>query len=321
MNGTLKFLDCSDAEPRPHRNGGPVQNDVMRYLSQYAWLYRCERVTNLSEADVVITNTTFLQTSKPKLKRMDGIFSYKDLVARNEPLNAAALEADAVVFISKFSYRSLRELYPSAYLRHSSVVLNEVDPSEFHAKENSYWEPRNFIAVASDWNRVEKRGRAVYELAKSNPHYLFHLIGKPLVNVTVPNNCVLHGYISNYNVLCKLYQYMDAMIHLGWRDPAPKTVLQGLACHLPVFYTLSGGNEELVENYGLGVEDGDNTVTFVDEMPPVTGNVQADFSEFCLRWRAYKELLRMRQHQEKFRAMLDGYFSEIKSLALREVLH
>ena len=51
-----------------------------------------------------------------------------------------------------------------------------------------------------------------------------------------------------------IYQAADAYIMTKYLDPCPNTVIEALACGLPVLYSSSGGVPELVgENAGIGL--------------------------------------------------------------------
>ena len=54
----VKIYDCSNSVHRPHHRGGggPVNNDVMRYLMENADAYGCQYVQSPNLADVIVTN-------------------------------------------------------------------------------------------------------------------------------------------------------------------------------------------------------------------------------------------------------------------------
>ena len=51
-----------------------------------------------------------------------------------------------------------------------------------------------------------------------------------------------------------IYQAADAYIMTKHNDPCPNTVLEALACGLPVLYSDTGGVRELVGDAGIGLE-------------------------------------------------------------------
>lgn len=63
--------------------------------------------------------------------------------------------------------------------------------------------------------------------------------------------------MEDESILSDILVDMDAMICTAFRDVAPKTVAQGLAVGLLLFYANSGGLHELVQLSGLGFGDRD----------------------------------------------------------------
>ena len=137
----IKIFDCSNSDERPnHRgHGGPIENDIIRYLKQYCSRYNCSFTEDVLKADVIITNDIFpsslIGIDIPKVKRMDGVFFQEALKNRNDSLNYSAELADHVIFISEFSKNSFFNLYRGKDIKKHSVVLNRADPRVFSHSE------------------------------------------------------------------------------------------------------------------------------------------------------------------------------------------
>jgi hypothetical protein len=134
----MKIFDCSNSEKSLIGKGrlyGPKENDILKYLKQYASEFDHVFVHSPEGADVIFTNDIFPEPfpGKRKVKRMDGVFSRVDVIHRNETLNLAAQEADHVIFISKYSMESYFKLYDPdrCTLKSWSIIPNEVDPNVF----------------------------------------------------------------------------------------------------------------------------------------------------------------------------------------------
>lgn len=246
-----------------------MRNDVIRQLSKHAPRYGWLEVSAIERADVIITNDVFtseaLAANKPLVKRMDGVFYQLELEQRNEVLNLAASQADAVIFISKFSQDALARLYPEVKVKKQYVALNAADPEEFpkrcdalvKSSRSRFQESRDihWVACVTDWDRPEKRIDEIVTLAERCPFDEFHLIGTPPENVAdMPANVRYAGYLS-HSQASSFLRMCDAYVHLAYRDAAPKTVGQALAVGLPVLYAESGGLPELAEGYGVGVKE------------------------------------------------------------------
>lgn len=308
----IKILDVSNSHkrPQPRGLGGPIENDIVRYLKKYAHQFNCQFVTDEKLADIIFTNDVFPKEYKqPKVKRMDGVYSRIELLERNHPLNLSAQQADCVVFISDFSKLSLEILYPFISLKKSVVALNASDPDEFFpiSIQNK---PFDFISTSNDWIRPEKRGDLFTHLALKFPHLSFALIGKSSHNL--PKNITSLGYISNYSELNIKLNQSKSFVYLGFNDPAPKTVCQALNCQLPLFLTHSGGNFELANRFAYFVDDFSNKPFIHHSVPSLDLDmIELNFSQFIQN--------HINKHyyfnsQERFQNMLEIYFNTFKSL-------
>ena len=318
----IKILDCSNSgERQEHRGGrGPVTNDVMRYLQTYASDYGCVFTGDVAKADIIITNDVFptkLHSVKlPKLKRMDGVYFQNQFKVRNEPLNQSALLADHVIFISEFSRQSYDILYGQP-LKSFSIALNQVDPSVYYANSSiSKNERFTLISSATSWDREEKRLADIIRFAKISGEQI-QLIGSmsDSVKASIPDNVLSLGYNTDNEKTCRQLNEASAFLNFSYKDAAPKTVLQGLCCGLPVFYANSGGLQELVGECGVGISDGDYKNRFEERCPMLDlDDVMEMWAVFKSSCRKLQELTSVRDNEDKFRVMLEQYFGQIKRL-------
>jgi glycosyltransferase involved in cell wall biosynthesis len=314
----LRVYDCSNSAARPsHRGGGgPLRNDVMRQLRDNADAFDARFVDNLADAQVLITNDVFfqeaLQTGLPRVKRMDGVFFQKSLQQRNALLNAAALQANHVVFISNFSQRAYFDLYGAPLAAHS-VILNRANPAEcgrVGVRRSAM--PSNYVAVATDWGRAEKRLDAVLTVARHIRGTL-HLVGTLAPDVPLPANVKAHGYLTDPLAVAHVYALCDAMVCMSYRDAAPKTVAQGLAAGLPVLYAASGGVPELVGESGVAVKETEGS-GFEATIPALAETeIVAALTRFEAGYCACLSVLSARDHEAEFQTMLAGYFSVLRA--------
>ena len=284
----LKIYDCSINSYAPCHitsNLGPKENDMMFDLKRYQEVLGVKFVDDYNIADRIITNTTYtpeiikhaIVNNIPLIKRMDGIFWRQDLVQRNIKLNEAALQSDTVIFISKFSQDCFHTLYDKK-LKNEVVILNNVDNTIFYPTNNIN-DKFTWGASATNWNRKEKRADILLkfvDILNSNEQIL--LIGKSDIE---HKNIINAGYIDDYNQLAKTINKTDAWVNFSYRDAAPKTVLQAIRCNKPVLYAGSGGLDELVNGYGLGIDD--NIIIDFD-----VNNYELDFNKVIEAYHTFK---------------------------------
>lgn len=317
---SIFVYDCSNSDYRPsHRKGGgPLTNDVIRQLKEHAALLDLEFVENPACAHVLLTNDVFPETvahyDLPRFKRMDGIFHRDGLLSRNERLNKAAQEADHVVFISDFAKRSYLALYGEP-LKSSSVVLNTANPQDypFYPKRYKPTGPWNFVVVATDWNREEKRWADTLAFAARHKKEVFlSVVGTPPQQAPMQDNVSYLGYSTSY---AKILQSSHAMLSLSYKDAAPKTVCQGLASGLPILSVSSGGTPELVRTCGYGMPDCE--ILQKEASVPLLDSALVDdsFEEFKAHYADYAQALKERDFKKEFWQMLESYSNRIHEVA------
>jgi glycosyltransferase involved in cell wall biosynthesis len=260
-----KVFDVSNSSARPPSRGlgRPVENSIVSYLKKYQNQIGLLFVPSIEECDVVFTNDVFPKSvlkykgSKLFVKRMDGIFLQESLFKRNEKYNEAAVLADQVIFISKFS----RQSYFSNFgrLPNAFVINNTADPEVFYPPNNPIKNWRGiFTAIATDWNREEKRFNSIHSFFRAHPELYLNLVGAvPKKKGALTNNIQCFGYVSETKS-AEILRCSDALINLSYQDPCPKIVMQALFCGCPVLYSTSGGVPEIVTaGLGVGIYDGD----------------------------------------------------------------
>lgn len=289
----MLVYDCSGS--LSYGRTGPKENDIVRYLKKYSHLYGVKFVSSWNDADVIFTNDVFDRSypGKRKVKRMDGIYWKNSLKERNSKYNAAAIEADEVIFISKYSMKCYFEMYGDP-LQSYRVVSNWVDDLEYF---NEFTQKKyEFVASASDWSREEKRLQAVLDFVKKSGKNLL-LIGKCDYDIGHDKT----GYLDSPEEIRKALNLGVVFLNFSYRDAITKTVAQALCCGLPVAYAGSGGVGELVEHNGWELEDHEAS-WFEDNVPAL--EIPQSFVDSA--W--YKHVSGI---EGKFTKMLDGYFRAI----------
>lgn len=315
----MKIYDCSNSEVSLKAKGksirrdyGPKENDILRYLKQYASEFGHVFVKNPDDADVIFTNDIFPESfpGKKKVKRMDGVFARADMVHRNEALNQAAREADHVIFISDYSRESYFKLYDPdcCTLKSWSTIPNEVDPQIFYpgldwSSTNYNTSPKEMIAVASDWSRPEKRLNDLLLLAEMAPNTDFILVGK-VPDKVWPKNIRFKGYIDTPQKLADTLRMADGMVSFFYKDAYPKTMVQAKYCGLPVLYTNSGGQDQIGVS-GIMVPDIKN-ISFDKTVP------RLKVEDILKAWKLFKSSYKDLKEEAKWNGGRDAFVSMLK---------
>jgi len=308
-----KYFDCSNNtisnETHNIDSLGPIENDIMKDLNQYSFLFGFKRTYDYKEADIFITNTIFPdeilewseQHSIPKIKRMDGIYWQDNLIHKNTLLNKSALESDEVIFISEYSKNTLKELYNLE--PNSTLVLNNADDTIFYPREKSNF---RLITSCSNWEREGKRLEYLIELAEHIKDEI-HIIGKCVRDL--PKNMTKHGYIDSQKEMSKIIGESSIFISLFFRDAGSKVTCQAVKCGLPVLYTTSGGLSELVRGNGISVTDNVN-MDFRNDIPPL------DINEILQKYNdlkhEYEYMVKNYKQREPYYRTMERYFNVMK---------
>ena len=323
------IFDCSNSAERPaHRGGGgPVMNDIMRYLQENAASYNYNFVTNLSDADIVITNDIFpsdvLASGKPLVKRMAGPFWQREYASRNDALNAAAQQANAVIFITEYSKQQYIHCFGDN-LKWNTVVTHWVDPNVFYDRKYAHYHNKfMFTACATDWSRKEKRLSAILDFANQLKDECDIVLIGTLNGNNNPHHILPNIYSMGYSSPERISSFLnlsDGFLNLSYRDAATKTVCQAINCGLPVLYAASGGVKEMVRGYGTSIYD-PHPYDMEDFVPDLDiQDMLRGYEKYRENFDLIKSNLSVFDSQQEFNIMLDGYFSVIDNVLQRRIV-
>lgn len=263
------------------------------------WLVGCGQCPQKAEA----TGAKLWDTSAAAWKRMKDAFS--------------GLENAVMVSVSPW-VRSRAERSPITKGLPQVTVLNGVNTDVFTWRNRAvlrakYALPENKKIVfhptanfsASEKDR--KGGKFVIELAKrlSDGNVIFVVAGKYPPGLTVPENMILLGMVSDQKMLAEYYALADVTVVTGQRETFNMPVAESLCCGTPVAGFMAGGPESVaMEQYSRFAEYAD-----------VTGLEQ---HVAYLLAETYDRQDISRQAEEKYSAtsMANGYMSIYKQILL-----
>lgn len=204
---------------------------------------------------------------RPYVFRVDGIYFDRARPAgenaeRNRPIFEGIDGAAGVVFQSDFARRLVAAFHGPTQCPHV-VIGNGVDVDHFtpegHDKRRELGlAPDDLVFLTSAKWRAHKRLADTVELFmafEKRSGRVCHLLvlgrlDRP-IGVTHPR---IHaaGLISPED-LPSWYRTGDICLFLSWLDNCPSTVIEAMACGLPVVCTSQGGTRELVERAHGGI--------------------------------------------------------------------
>lgn len=195
--------------------------------------------------------TKFPMSNCTKIMRLDGLIlnisqNYK---GKNKALLSAIHKADALIYQSKFC--------KDAYTRFLRVkkphicIFNGADPSEFLPRN-----PNNIFFTACRW-RPHKRLKDICNgfLMSLSQGLDADLIVAGDIDKKIKNSRIHYvGWIKPPKIAEFLSQSLG-FIHISWLDWCPNAMIEAIVAGCPLIYSKSGGNKEIGEGFGFGIND------------------------------------------------------------------
>jgi len=203
---------------------------------------------------VFIEPSSALLPGKRLIQRLDGIwFKPDEFETKNRLIKSVYENADWVVWQSEFDKEMTSHHWGS---RTGSVIRNGIklgqpvpgiDMGEIRSKFDTV-----FVASAN-WHR-QKRLKEIHDLfmynKKSFPNSCLIVLGSN-PDYTLREPGVFYAGSIPHEACLSIFDQADWMIHLGWLDHCPNSVVEALSRGCPVICSDSGGTPEIVRGRGI----------------------------------------------------------------------
>ncbi|MBN1886761.1 MAG: glycosyltransferase family 4 protein [Thermoflexales bacterium] len=192
-----------------------------------------------------------------------------DYAERNAPIAEVYAMADYVVYGSRYAQAGVERYLGQVPVPHS-IVYNAVDTSYFRPPEARAQDRFNVLAVGIHYirHRLEPLIRAMPYVQNVYPQARLIIAG-PLQKGEGIFDCGLGSMqavadevgLGNVDWLGSytqkeaplIYARGDVLVHLKHMDWTPNTVIEAMACGLPIVHTGNGGMDELVGSAGVSL--------------------------------------------------------------------
>jgi len=179
--------------------------------------------------------------------------------------------ADATIFQSHFSMNKHLEL--GMEFVSPAVVINAVDTEIFHpSKQASDRSHRKIRLISGSWSVHPNKGAVDYEIIEKNldwNRFDYTFVGR----APVPLKQIKMLAPVPTRELSDLLRAHDIYIFTSRIEACSNSLLEALACGLPVIYKRSGSNPEIVGEAGLGYDD-------PGEIPALLERIVAEYARF-----------------------------------------
>tara|TARA_R100001509_G_scaffold45455_1_gene24632 strand:+ start:468 stop:1409 length:942 start_codon:yes stop_codon:yes gene_type:complete len=191
--------------------------------------------------------------------RLDGLYLDKDnprCDSLNKPIFECYEKFDKIVFQSNFSKKVYEKFTGTVK---DNVVIHNGVPASFcpyvraRLPDERAKKYEKICITAASWRR-HKRLEELIEAFKSPKlkHVCLMVLGGADydTNLDIPDN-VLMLKRYHHSDLPSIYASADAMLFISWLDSCPNTVVEALACGIPVMCSHNGGTPELIKGNGV----------------------------------------------------------------------
>ena len=202
-----------------------------------------------NRADILFSTITLPKkiTCKSVL-RIDGFYWHGGNVKqRNLPIIDSIKRADGIVFQSQFSRNCADSL--KCNIKASTIIYNAIDLNHINNIPPKNIQPG--IVATADWRATKRPSSICLGFIESQLDLPLYMVG----------NCsqkIKHKNIHWLNNVCpteviSILKANKYAVHLGAYDNCPNSVIEQLACRLPILYAGCGGVPEIVANNGVSL--------------------------------------------------------------------
>jgi glycosyltransferase involved in cell wall biosynthesis len=252
-------------------------NQFLKALKKY-FVHCGVEADSLEEADVILFNSSNLYSDVLKLKkkypnkifvhRVDGPCKlYNNMSDTRDDMvyQLNDIVADATIFQSNYSRESSIAM-GCPCKKYETTITNACDSSIFYPKNAEHsFEERKVKLIATSFSDNLKKGFKTYQWLDNNldfGKYEMTFVGRS------PYEFKNIKYVSPRpsNELAQMLRSSDIYITASENDPCSNSVIEALACGLPVLALNSGGHPELVQDRGELFDNPEDIPKLIDKI-------------------------------------------------------
>jgi len=227
--------------------------------------------------------------------------------------------ADGIVFQSNWSKRQNKK-YFGLFSPYQTVIHNAPDPQIFSQIQRIKFNPqRKAVLVAVSWSKNIHKGFATYQYLDQNldfDQYVMYFIGNSPIKFK--NIKWLKPLVPES--LGQILKRSDIFITASRKDPCSNSLIEALACGLPVIARNGGGHPELLENGGELFQGKKDVIAKIEKVRRNYDHYQSQLPQFSLQKTAQeyytfaKKILKDKEYKPKKIKRI--HFYQLKIMAL-----
>jgi glycosyltransferase involved in cell wall biosynthesis len=182
--------------------------------------------------------------------------------------------ADVTIFQSHYSWRKYQEM--GLVFKSPCVIKNAVNPQFFHPRGRVRFDRQRKIRLLSfSWSDNPNKGTATYKWLENHldwDRFEYTFVGRSQIpferlHVIPP---------VNSEQLASILRHHDIYVTASLHESCSNSILEALACGLPVIYVKSGSNAEVVGEAGYGFDS-------QEEIPELLKKLVNEYEEYQKR--------------------------------------
>jgi glycosyltransferase involved in cell wall biosynthesis len=226
-----------------------------------------------SDVSIVFIEPSGKPLAKKIIQRLDGIwFKPGDFETKNVYIKNLYERADAVVWQSEFDKNMTVKWWGP---KKGQVIKNGIDTSlnndvVIPQLEQIRQKYEMLFVCSANWHpqkRLLSNINAYKHLKNFYSSSALLVLGSNPTIINEPD--MFYTGPQNHEVCLKIFSTVDWMLHLAWLDHCPNTVVESLSKNTPVICSNQGGTKELVQEFGITLEEKKYDYELVDyDNPP-----------------------------------------------------
>ena len=237
----------------------PSRVTKLRRLGKVKVILRCDGAWNMDVVPLLLGR---------KCKILNGPVNgpFNALLNRYYYLNFR--KTDLIVYQSRFCQFCVEHFVYKPHTR-SVIVNNGVDLSQFQPSETMLKKNTLDILIShriQPVKRVQQAPSLIERLREKYPNVRVHIVGEGVRNTLdeikkivdrkgLNKHFLFYGH-KDPSLLPSVFAKCDFMLCLSYLDPCPNSVVEALACGLPVLAPASGGVRDIIGDAGYIVDEG-----------------------------------------------------------------
>ncbi len=243
--------------------GGPATflKNLKSYLDQVEFSY----VGSLAEASLILFPISYDLKKLKKLKkrggiicqRLDGIYypgkHGKDYIRRNEKIKTIYTGlADHVIFQSEYSRAQCFDMFGPLPKDAYSIVINGVNTEIFYSNTDRVFNREQVcFCTTGNFRNADMLVPVIkaLDLIRGDVDFVFHVVG-PIRNEEceklMDREYIVHHDRCDMREVSEILRQSDIFIYSHLNPPCPNSILEAIACGLPIVGYESGSMAELL---------------------------------------------------------------------------